>query len=333
MEATINKEFVFNHFARKTSPLQRELIARWLQEKANEEQYYEWLEEWENEHRQYSAPLDMASQRYARFLAENPEEKPQSAVTLSMSERRHWWQTGWFVAASALLIGCLTAFLRSDVFLYETYETTFGETRSLKLTDGSTVLLNANSTLHVPRWGFGQNTREVRLTGEADFSVAHTPSNQRFVVKTDKHFDVVVVGTEFTVFARKRGAHVALHKGKVQLQYQEGHTAKQLMMKPGQLATLNPNNHLALKETKAVLTPPFGGQKRFVFNEVSLQEVAYMLEENYGLRVELKDHELASRVLVGSVRADNVDQLLQSISEILDINVVHQGNRVQLQSH
>ena len=333
METTINKEFVFNHFARKTSPLQRELIANWLQAKANEEQYYEWLEEWENEHRQYSAPLEIASQHYARFLAEHPEKHAHSVATLSASDRRQWWRTGWFVAASVLLIGCLAAFLRSDAFQYETYETAFGETRSLKLIDGSTVLLNANSTLRVPRWGFDRNTRQVRLTGEADFAVTHTPSDQPFIVKTDKQVDVVVLGTEFTVFARKRGARVALHKGKVQLQYQEGHTARQFLMKPGQLAMLNPGNHLALKEAKAVLTPPVWGQKRFVFDELSLQEVAYMLEENYGLRVELKDHELASRVLVGSLRADNVDQLLQSISEILDINVVHQGNRVQLQSH
>lgn len=333
MEATINKEFVFNHFARKTSPLQRELIARWLQDKANEEQYYEWLEEWEDEHRQYSSPLDIASQRYARFLAENPAEQYQSGVSPFLSDQTHWWRKGWFVAASLLVLCCLTVFLRSDVVRYETYATTFGETRSLTLVDGSTVMLNANSTLRVPRWGFGRDIREVRLNGEADFSVAHTLTNQRFVVRTDKHLDVVVVGTEFSVFARKRGAQVALHKGKVQLQYQEGHTAKRLMMTPGQLATLNPTNHLALKEAKAALSPPAWTQKRFVFNEISLQDVAYMLEENYGLQVELKDRELAGRILVGSLRADNVDQLLQSISEILNINVVHQGNRVQLQSH
>ena len=335
MESDIHKDLIFSHFARKTSPLQRELIARWLEEKANEEQYYEWLEEWENKHMQYVAQLDAASQRYSLLLTENPNGEGQTETLSIRPDRTNWWRNGWFVAASVLILFCLAAFIRSDLFRYKTYETAFGETRSLKLVDGSAVLLNANSTLRIPRWSFGSTSRDVLLTGEANFSITHTPNNQRFVVKTDKRLDVVVVGTEFTVFARKRGTRVALHKGEVQLHYQEGAVEKQLTMKPGQLATLDPKNHIAVKETRQVLEQkkPTWGQERFVFDEISLQEVAYLLEENYGLQVAIKDRELANRVLAGSLRAASVDQLLQSISEILDIDVIRQGNRVRLQSH
>lgn len=335
MESDIHKDLIFSHFARKTSPLQRELIARWLKDKANEEQYYEWLEEWETKHTQYIAELDRASQHYSLFLTRNPngENLPESAPHIP--ERTNWWRSGWFVAASVLFFFGLMMLLRSDLFLYKTYETAFGETRSVKLTDGSTVLLNANSALQIPRWGFGNTSREVLLKGEANFSVAHTPNNQPFIVKTEKKFDVVVVGTEFTVFSRKRGTRVALHKGEVRLQYQEGVSEKQLTMKPGQLATLDPKNHVAVKEAKQVLeqAKPAWSQKRFVFDEVSVQEVAYMLEETYGLQVDIEDRELAGRILAGSFRADSVEQILQSMSTILDINVIHQGNRVRLQSH
>ncbi|MBD2753551.1 FecR family protein [Spirosoma validum] len=335
MESDIHKDLIFSHFSRKTSPLQREFIARWLKEKANEEQYYEWLEEWETKHTQYVAQLDMASQRYSHFLTQHPNEESQPEASPLLPDRTYWWRSGWVVAASVLFLFGLLVLLRSDLVRYKTYETAFGETRSVKLTDGSKVLLNANSTLRIPRWGFGSTSREVLLRGEANFSVAHTPNNQQFIVKTEKKFDVVVVGTEFTVFSRKRGTRVALHKGEVRLHYQEGITEKQLTMKPGQLATLDPKNGIALKETRRVLeqAKPAWSQKRFVFDEVSLQEVAYMLEETYGLQVEIKDRELAGRILAGSFRADNVDQILQSISAILDINVIHRGNRVLLQSH
>ncbi|GAB3953803.1 FecR family protein [Spirosoma harenae] len=332
MEAEISKDLIFSHFARKSSPLQRELIAQWLREKANEEQYYVWLEEWENRYPQYRAQSEEAILRYSTFMVENPHSEeeivPDDTIVRPLENGRNWRQ--WLVAASILLVLGLGSFVFRNQILYKTYQTAFGETHSLQLSDGSTVVLNANSNLQVPRWNFGRNTREVLLTGEAVFSVTHTPDAQKFVVKTANRFDVVVLGTEFSVFARKRGARVVLNKGKVQLQYQEGQTAKQVIMKPGDLVTLDPQNHMALKTLSQPKQQLAWQEKRFVFDETTLQEVAYLLEENYGLQVSIKDRALAERVLMGSFRADNVDQLLQSISELLDINVVRQGNQVQI---
>ena len=333
MESDINKEFIFNHFARKTSPLQRELIAHWLREKANEESYYEWLEEWENRHPQYKAHLESAWQQYSLFLQNNPNTGETIESVPLRSHPKHGSRRPWLIAASVLFFLGVCLFLLRDQFIYRTYVTSFGETRSVQLPDGSTVLMNANSRLRLPRWGFGKSTREVLLTGEANFSVTHTPNNQRFVVKTEKNFEVEVLGTEFTVFARKRGSRVALNKGRVQLHYREGITPRQLVMKPGQLVTLDPQNHVAFKAIKHPELRPAWSEKQFVFDETPLREVAYMLEESYGLRVEIVDPELGDRVLIGSLRAENAEQLLRSISELLDIHVIRHGNRVQLLNH
>eukprot|EP01098_Paradermamoeba_levis_P007808 TRINITY_DN3249_c0_g1_i4.p1 TRINITY_DN3249_c0_g1~~TRINITY_DN3249_c0_g1_i4.p1 ORF type:complete len:336 (+),score=-23.85 TRINITY_DN3249_c0_g1_i4:2193-3200(+) len=332
MDSEINKELIFSHFARKVSPLQRELIAQWLHSTANEEQYYEWLEEWENRNPQYLTQTEKATQQYTTFLTDNPhtEETQPNEAPLTLPVSRFWNRPFWLVAASIMLVVSMAGLFFRNQLIYQTYTTAFGETQSVKLADGSTVRLNANSTLRVPRWGFGQTTREVLLTGEADFSVTHTPNDQKFVVKTTNDFEVVVLGTEFTVFARKRGARVLLNKGKVQLHYQENKITKRVTMKPGDLVTLDPANHIALKTRRQYQPSPTGNEKRFVFEETSLEEVAYMLEENYGLQVEIKNRALAERVLMGSFQADNVDQLLLSISELLDINVVRQGNRVQI---
>lgn len=329
MEAEVNKELIFSHFNRKSSPLQRELIAQWLRDQANEELYYEWLEEWENKHPQYLTQPEKALRQYTTFLVENPHsvESNTAAPAPHLSIGNRWHLGQWLIAASIiLLLG--SGLLFWNQILFRTYETAFGETRSLRLTDGSVVELHPNSDLRVPRWGFGQKTREVLLTGEANFSVTHMPDAQKFVVKTTNNFDVVVLGTEFSVFARKRGARVQLNKGKVQLQYHEGKTAKQIIMKPGDQVTLDPQNRIALRTNKPSQPQLVSREKRFVFDETTLQEVAYLLEENYGLQVDIKNRALAERVLMGSFRADNVDQLLQSISELLDINVVRQNNHV-----
>ncbi|GAB3322924.1 hypothetical protein GCM10027299_18720 [Larkinella ripae] len=332
MESEVNKNLVFSYFARTASPLQRELIAQWLRAEKNEEQFYEWLEEWENSHPQYIAPTDTAHRHYTVFLARNPQATDEPEPDSAELSPDHWNRKQWLVAASLLFLLGLAGLVFQKPLLYSTFETGFGETRSLQLADGSRVILNANSSLQVPRWGFGHRTREVLLAGEASFSVRHTPDHQKFVVKTKKNFEVIVLGTEFTVFARKRGARVALNKGQVRFQYGKGTDYKQLTMKPGEQVTLDPENRIALKKVRPHHLHPTWNEKRFVFDETPLQEVAYLLEENYGLQVSIRDSALASRVLMGSFRADNVDQLLQSISELLDINVVRQGKRVQLTS-
>ena len=215
-------------------------------------------------------------------------ERPPTEAPLVLSESSSWNRPFWLAAASVVLVIVLAGLLFRNQIIYQTYTTAFGETRSLTLDDGTSVRLNANSSLRVPRWGFGRTSREVLLMGEADFSVTHTPDDQKFVVKTVKDFEVVVLGTEFTVFARNRGARVLLNKGKVQLHYQENKIARQVTMKPGDLVTLDPENHIALKMRKQPQLPPIGNEKRFVFEETTLEEVAYMLEENYGLQVEIK---------------------------------------------
>ena len=116
-------------------------------------------------------------------------------------------------------------YFSKKLFCIPRYKTAFGETRTVTLTDGSQVTLNANSSLRVPRFGFGKRTRDVTLLGEADFSIKHLPDDQRFVVQTDKNFEVVVLGTEFLVNTREKGTKVVLNKGKVRLLYQEGRTA------------------------------------------------------------------------------------------------------------
>ncbi|MFD1142402.1 FecR family protein [Larkinella insperata] len=332
MDYEVNKHLIFSYFGRTASPLQRELIAQWLRDEKNEEQYYKWLEEWETSHPQYRAQTDAAHQRYTAFLASNPQtdEAPESP---ELRKDAPWSRRQWLVAASLLFLLNLGGLVFQDQLLYQTYETAFGETRSLHLSDGSQVLLNANSSLQVPRWGFGGRTRDVLLTGEASFAVAHTADHKKFVVKTAKDFEVVVLGTEFTVFARKRGTRVTLNKGQVRLNYRTGTTRQQVTMKPGERVTLDSQNHLALKKVSTAQRLPTWDEKRFVFEETPLQEVADLLEDNYGLEVSINDSVLANRRLMGSFRADNVDQLLQSISELLDVNVVRQGRQVQLNSH
>lgn len=335
MRTEINKELIFDHFARKTSPIQRKEIERWLTAKEHEEQYYHWLEEWESTHLQYVAGTEEAAGRFVDFLTNQLPEAgtagPGTPATESAVERllRKHYRVAVSAASIALIVS-LAAWLFRDRVLFETYRTAYGEVATYRLPDGSTVKLNTNSALRVPRWGFGKASREVYLEGDASFTVTHMPDNKRFVVKTPKELEVVVLGTEFTLYAREQFSRVILKSGKVQLLYKEDRRPKEIMMKPGDLVTFSKNNRPELKTTQQAQVYSEWEQRRFVFEETSLEEVAYLLQENYGLTFEIRGEELGSRMLMGSFRAENVDELLQSIAELLDISVRRQGNHVLL---
>ncbi|WP_020605989.1 FecR family protein [Spirosoma spitsbergense] len=331
MKADITKELIFNNFANKTTPLQRKQIDDWLQSQTNEELYYQWLEEWENANLEYLPQSERLLERYTHFLHNNPHpvQANQLKNRSGYFQQRQWWLT-WLIAASVLFVLAMGTWLFRDYTYYKTYQTAYGEVKTFVLTDGSQVTLNANSSLRIPRWGFGDQKREVILDGEAGFTVTHLPNHQKFLVKTDKKFEVVVLGTEFSVFARHRGARVILEKGKVQVNYQEGNSAKQLVMKPGDLVSFNAKNQATLKTVSPSQNFSIWKEKRFVFDEISLSDVAQLLEETYGLSVTIDTPELAQRKLMGSFRAENVDELLRTISDLLDINVVRQEDQVRL---
>ena len=337
MRTEINKQLIFDHFARKTSPIQRKEIERWLTTKEHEEQYYHWLEEWESTHLQYVAGTEEAAGRFVDFLNDNlPQAEaaggeygvPEMKNAGSRPLKKHYRVA--VSAASIALIALLSGWLFRDKVLFETYRTAYGEVATYQLPDGSKVKLNTNSALRVPRWGFGKASREVYLEGDASFTVTHTPDNKRFVVKTPKELEVVVLGTEFTMYAREQFSRVILKSGKVQLLYKEDRQPREIMMKPGDLVTFSKNNRLELKATQQAQVYSEWEQRRFVFEETSLEEVTYLLQENYGLTFEIKGEGLGGRMLMGSFRAENVDELLQSIAELLDITVQREGNRVLL---
>lgn len=329
MKTAINKKMIFDYFANRLTPLQRKKIENWLKTSENEELFYSYLEEWENKNPEYEPEEGLALTHYLNVL--NNEEKAFSETSrLQEKNGKYPFLTVKMLAASILLFALIGFLVSHDLFNYKTYKNTNNEVQSLTLDDGTKVLLNQNSSLKIHRWGFTNNTREVFLIGEAKFFVTHTKRHERFIVKTDKNFEVVVLGTEFAVSSRTRGAKVILNKGKVLLNYEEGKKTKHLLMKPGDYVLFNKQNKASLNTFSEKQYLSIWQEKKFIFNKTSLKDVAIMLEETYGLQVKIFGTDLANRKLMGSFQAENLDELLNTLSELLRINVIRQNNEVEL---
>jgi transmembrane sensor len=113
----------------------------------------------------------------------------------------------------------------------------FGKRSMILLSDGTRVWLNSGSRLvYTPV--FKGKTREVFLEGEGYFEVAKNP-DKPFYVKTDE-FRVKVYGTKFDVQAYKIDDeyNAILLEGKVSLDKNEKLFSKEVIMAPGEKASL-----------------------------------------------------------------------------------------------
>lgn len=168
-----------------------------------------------------------------------------------------------------------------QVAAINTLATPRGGQYKLVLPDGSTVWLNAESSIRFPA-GFSGSERTVQLTGEAYFEVVHNPA-QPFIVQTSD-MQVRALGTSFNVMAytNENAVKATLVSGAVQAEC----TAGNLLLKPGQQAAYNP----ACKRLTAhqVNTDEVTAWKDGFFqfsNKADIQEIMRQLQRWYDIEV------------------------------------------------
>jgi transmembrane sensor len=327
MESPVSKYALFEYLSGRANPLERKLTEEWLANPANHEAFYSWLLEWETRSPQFRPDEDQAiKQLLIRINADAvPEESTERVAEPEDKEVHNPFRRFWLIAATVLLVANCGWWFR-EAIQYKTYETTYGQTMDVILQDGSRVSLNSNSRLKVPRLGFYGPVRQVFLAGEAEFSVRHTVDNQRFVVKTSDSFQVEVLGTEFSVFSRARGTKVALKSGSVRIDYEQGNENKEMVMEPGDLATLDKTGTVQLDKKQNTENITAWKEQRYVFNATSLREICVMIEENFGEKVTLANSEIAERTITGNFKTKNAEDLLKTISEVLDLKIRTSGD-------
>lgn len=122
-----------------------------------------------------------------------------------------------------------------DVPEYQTLETRRGTEYKLILSDGSTVWLNAASSIRFPS-KFAGKERRVQVTGEVFFEVTHN-EQMPFIVEANE-VAVQVLGTSFNVNTYEPEKSITtLVTGRVQLK----HRAVEQVLKPGESGFVSGN--------------------------------------------------------------------------------------------
>ncbi len=251
-------------------------------------------------------------------LLNNRINELETPVVRMNSSRKKWWMS----AAAAILILAGTFTLLKTNSSKPILNTTYGQVSSNKLPDGSTMILNANSTAKLSKgWEKGKD-REVWLNGEAFFKITKTPEKSRFIVHTGD-VDIIVTGTQFNVMHRDSKTIVLLTEGSVILRTSDG---KELAMKPGDYVEMG-NKVVERKEKKEENVLAWKGSK-MAFDNTSLEEIAQIITNHYGIKVTLADTELMTKSLTGIMPNNNLEVLLKAIEMGTDIIITRTDEEI-----
>lgn len=282
------------------------------------------------------------------------DDRPATTPVVSLSTRirRKWY---WAVAAILLVAAGLFAFgtlfnkgntatLAADKEVNE-ITTRPGSKSKIQLPDGSVVWLNAGSRLTYKK-EYGQQLREVTLTGEGYFDVVKM-KDKPFIIHTS-NINIKVLGTAFNVKAYPEDKHTetSLIRGSIEVTINN---------RPDNKIILSPNekliveNALAVSEVKGAakeVQPAISIDKlkysvrdstvaetqwvenKLVFHDESFAELAVRMERWYDIEITIADPLLQQKRLTGNFEKETIEQALEALKISIPFKHEQTGNKI-----
>ena len=208
-----------------------------------------------------------------------------------------------------------------------------GNRSSVVLPDGSKVWLTNGSKLIYPEI-FSGKTRNVKLEGEAYFTISHNKEKPFFVNLGKQR--IKVLGTEFSVLAYPDDniLQVDLVNGEVQLDVYEGNNSSKYKS-----YQLKPLHSLVLDKTSGIIENinipdsfyKYWQEGIYEFNHESFAELAKKIERIYGVKVIFKNDDLKEYTFTGAFFIDsNIYTIMETFRRASKIPFEYQFDNNQI---
>lgn len=287
-------------------------------------------------------------------FGEFPQEAP--LVDMPATSRKWYWVAA---AASVLLAGFF--FLRmsgngkgsgKELMAANLNEvsTRPGSKSTVKLPDGTVVWLNAGSKITYGK-EFGKEIREVYLTGEGYFDVAHN-KEKPFIIHTSS-INIKVLGTAFNVkaYPEDKQTETSLIRGSIEVTIKnrpndkiilspneklivENDEISKVTQRPSvapQTAPLPPMvsiNKLKYSEVDSTIAETQWVNNKLVFRDESFADLAVRMERWYDVQIEISDPGLRQARLNGIFEKETIVQALEALRFSLPFRYEQNGNNI-----
>jgi transmembrane sensor len=233
-----------------------------------------------------------------------------------------------------------------------------GSRTNLYLPDGTRVWLNAGSRITYNKDFDAANnnpaSREVNLTGEAFFDVAHNPGKP-FIIHT-KRIDITVLGTSFNVksYPSDKTTETILIHGSIEVAIRNK-ANKKIILRPNEKLVIDNEDSTVLQRhvstrpaTPLAEQPPVIIQKptyehttgtmvetswvndRLIFQEENFGELAKQMERWYGVTISFSEPGLQTLQFTGSFRQETIQQALDALTLTAAFNYAISGTQINI---
>ncbi len=241
--------------------------------------------------------------------------------------------------AAILVIGLLVgAYLGLNKYetdsVFYTSTTPKGSVSQMLLPDGTQIYLNSGSEIKYSVEG-KNNMREIFLDGEAWFHVSKM-KDKPFLVHTAM-YDVFVTGTSFNVkaYREEKDVTTTLEEGNISIRSSGNlKLSGDILLKAGeQLVYDKESRNIEIHEVNTKWYSSWKGNK-LEFVNMSLKELAVLLERRYGVDIEIADKDILDYHYDGTFKDETILEVLEVLKCTLPIqyHIVNQKIVIQKNS-
>ncbi len=237
------------------------------------------------------------------------------------SRRAHRLNMIWKVAACIVVLAGVGYWLLPKG---NTIKTQIAQTSTISLKDGTKVFLNQSSALSFQD-DFNEETREVRLKGEAFFQVARD-ARKPFIIDLGD-VQVTVLGTSFNVYTSPSGSaiEVIVESGKVALQS----GSKSIILQSGEAGFYHKKND-ALEKPDANRNHLAWRTHRFEFASAPFSEISMTIERVFKVDVILENTTLENCRITSSFEFESLSDVLEILQLTVGFEYIRSGNTIKI---
>ncbi len=252
-----------------------------------------------------------------------PAQIIKSDVHLSQEEKQVAWQAihaeinkttpsailrkKWVISMAASLGLLLIAYLIWPS--NQRVVTSKSQKSEISLADGSTVFLNHSSALKYPEF-FGDESREIKLKGEAFFEVQEDPALP-FIIRTGRTA-ISVLGTSFNVFSREEHhtIEVTVVTGKVLFSHED----HQEIIQPGEMGVYDKVEQRLYKIPQEDFNELAWHSGNLEFKSTTFGQIKMILEKTFDITIEIANADLNKCVVTSTIHFEDLEDVLEVLS-------------------
>lgn len=328
------------YLSKDLPPEKKQELATLIAHATDEEQIRASLEEIWNTYQPQESLASQDSEAYYDQILKKIKQPGNLPVKNSPPVHRvHFLKRSWVrIAAAAVLVITAGALLlnRQQPATPKTAGQLPGATgtsknnpnRFIVLPDGSKVLLHGNSKLEYADHFTGA-TREVTLTGEAYFDVAHNAAKP-FIIHSG-HIKTTVLGTAFNIKAwpAEKEITVTVTRGKVKVENESGVLG---ILTPDQQISVNTQNNQSKQLTVQAEEELSWKNQEYTMDNVTLDEAITELQIRYGIIIEMAAGENPGncRITASFKQDESLDYVLNVICKLYKASWKKENGRILL---